>query len=362
MKTFFSTGAALLLTTTVATAGGIDRGGNAYSILFEDGNYLELSFSSAKPEVSGTYAAPLNAFGAETGNMANDFTGFGVGLKVAINDQIDAAIFLNQPYGADAAYTAGAYTGLEAVWSSSQVAAVLKYQLNDNMSVFGGLRSVKSEATIQLPSATGVYNAIAESDTQVGYIAGAAYERPEIALRVGLTYETGITHAFNTIETFNGAPITPGTTTEIDMPQSVTLDFQSGVAANTLVFGSIRWSEWSVWEVAPAGFAGANGGARVTGIDSDSTTYRLGVGRKINDDLSVFARITYEGASGDVASQLAPTDGTTSIGVGGTYNLDGVSIRGGIEYSMLGDATDSNGTAFENNTALGFGLSIGYSF
>lgn len=370
MKKLMTVGAALMLTTTAATAGGIDRSGNAYSILFEDGNYVELSFSSVKPDISGDHP-PIPALGypgGTTGNMANEFTSVGVGLKYAINDQLDVAVFLNQPYGASAEYGEGLYTGLEADWESNQIAVVLKYQVNENVSVFGGARSIESNAVIQIPlSATAVYNAEAAKDRQNGFVVGAAYERPEIALRVGLTYESGVTHEFATTETVNGAPVTAGTTTEIEMPQAITLDFQTGVAPGTLVFGSVRWSEWSVWEVRPAGYenvtlAATGTAERVTGIDNDTTTFRLGVGRQINDQLSVFGRVTYEASNGDPASRLAPTDGTTSIGLGGSYTVDNTKFTAGIEYAMLGDADDSSGTAFTDNTALGLGLSVGFSF
>ena len=352
-----------MLTTTAATAGGIDRSGNSYGILFEDGNYAELSFGSVSPKVSGDYAPPLNAFGASTGDMAEDYSTFGLALKYAVNDQVDIAVMMNQPYGANAAYTAGAYTGLEAEWKSRQTSVILKYGVNENISVYGGFRAVQSEATIQIPLPTmQVYTAQAASDTQVGYVVGAAYERPEIALRVGLTYESGVTHEFDTAEQVDGGAITPGTVTNIEVPQAITLDFQSGVAADTLVFGSIRWAEWSVWEVRPAGYETITGGQRVTGLDSDTTTYRIGVGRRINDDLSVFGRITYEDSTGDVASRLAPTDGNTSIGIGGSYTMDDVKFTGGIEYAMLGDATDGSGTSFSDNTAIGVGLTVGFSF
>ncbi|SHG71066.1 Long-chain fatty acid transport protein [Cognatiyoonia sediminum] len=400
MKNYLSTGAALLLTATAASAGGLDRGGNSYSVLFENGNYAELSFSIAQPEVSGDYPAGLG--GGSTGKMSEDFNTFGVALKFAINDQIDLGLFLNQPFGADASYGTGPYTGLEAEWDSNQIAIVGKYQVNPNVSVYGGLRVVKSEANISIPDtlnrgsaaqalgdgiaqaiAAGAppavisdlegqlaavqgapagafgYSATAAANSQVGYVIGAAYEKPEIALRVSLTYESGLTHDFDTLEVFQG--VTTEATTDIKLPQSLTLDFQTGVAEDTLVFGSIRWAEWSVWDVRPPAFEAFSGGA-VTSLDNDTITYRLGVGRRINDDLSLFARVTYEEASGGVASRLSPTDGTTSIGIGGTYNLDGVSLRGGIEYSMLGDATDGSGVEFEENTALGLGLSVGYSF
>ena len=103
---------------------------------------------------------------------------------------------------AAAHYTTGAYTGLEAHWQSNQLAALLKYQLTDRASVYGGLRYVTSSATIYIPAQMlnpiGPYTASAASDSQLGYVVGAAYEIPDIALRVGLTYESSITHSFAT--------------------------------------------------------------------------------------------------------------------------------------------------------------------
>ncbi|MCG3266230.1 OmpP1/FadL family transporter [Yoonia sp. I 8.24] len=362
MKNAITASATLLLTTTIANAGGIDRTGNPYSVLFEEGNYVQLSFSAAMPDVSGDYpAVPFG--GGSTENMAESYFSAGVALKYEINDQIDLAVMLNQPYGADANYTGGAYTGLAAEWNSTQLSVLAKYQASDAISVYGGLRAVQSEATITIPAALfggNVYTAETESNTQVGYIVGAAFEKPEIALRVGLTYESGMTHDFATEEAVNGTTVLESTT-DIELPQSVTLDFQSGVAEDTLVFGSIRWSEWSVWEVRPAYYEGATGD-RVTGIDDDVITYRLGVGRRINEDLSVFGRVTYEAGNGAEASRLSPTDGSTSIGIGGSYTMNGVEFTGGIEYAMLGDATDASGVEFEDNSAVGFGLSIGYAF
>ncbi len=56
MKHVLTTGAALLLSTTIASAGGIERAAPSAALLFEDGNYLELNFGFVSPDVSGTQA------------------------------------------------------------------------------------------------------------------------------------------------------------------------------------------------------------------------------------------------------------------------------------------------------------------
>lgn len=370
MKRILMTASLIAAAAGGAQAGGIDRSGISYGVLFEDGNYAELSFSSVNPEVSGTYPAALG--GGSTGNMAGGYTTVGLAYKHQFTDKFAVAVFINQPYGADANYTMGAYTGLSAQWKSTQVAAIAKYQATDNVSVYGGLRYVQSEAEIAIPallSTAGAstspafnYTASGAKDGQVAWLAGVAYERPDIAMRISLTYESGYTHKFDTIENAAGFGLTDfATVTEIEMPQAVTLAAQSGIAQDTLLFGSIRWSEWSVWEVRTAGFLGATG-QRVTGLDNDVTTYQLGVGRRFSDQFSAFVRLGYEKANGGVASRLTPTDGQRSIGIGGTYTMDNVKITGGIEYLKIGDAVDGSTTTFADNSALGVGVRVGVSF
>ena len=44
MKNLLTVGAALMLTTTAAYAGGIDRSGQSVGAIFEQGTYVELSY------------------------------------------------------------------------------------------------------------------------------------------------------------------------------------------------------------------------------------------------------------------------------------------------------------------------------
>jgi long-subunit fatty acid transport protein len=333
MRKFGMAASLLALSAGAAAAGGIDRSRLSYGALFEPGTYVELGITNVSPDVSGTYVPLLG--GGSTGDMAGPFQGLSFAYKRDLNDQLALGIFLNMPYSADANYTAGPYTGLRAEWTSHQIAAILKYKATDKVSVYGGLRYVRSSADIFIPQALfggvpGGYTATGDNDEQLGYLVGVAYEIPDIALRVALTYESGVTHEFDTTETSLafGAANPIRSVTEVEMPQSVALDFQTGIAKDTLLFGSVRWSEWSVWEVAPAGYDGAvspgTPGDAITGFDNDVTTWQLGVGRRINENFSVFARASYEKSNGGVASRLAPTDGSRSFGIGGTYTRDNV--------------------------------------
>ena len=387
MKQLAAAAGLVALSASAVTAGGIDRSRLNYGILFEKGSYVELGTSRVMPDVSGTF---IPAFGGiSTGNMAGDYSTYSLSYKQDLNDKLSFGLFLNTPYGADASYGTGIYTGLRAEWDSSQITGILRYEVTPSVSVYGGLRYLRSKASISIPdtlirgglAAAGAagnaqaaaiaagappgslkYTATGETDGRVGFIVGAAYEKPEIALRVGLTYESGITHKFNTTEFIAAVPSISGIgTTSVEMPKTVTLDFQSGIAKDTLLFGAIRWSEWSVWEVRPPGY-NALTGSDITSFDDNVMAYQLGVGRKLNDNWSVFARASYEESKGGIASRLSPTDGQKSFGIGGSYTKDALKITAGLEYIDLGDALDGSGTKFAGNHAVGFGLSVGYRF
>lgn len=366
MKYVVTTLGALALTTTLAQAGGIERSGSSYAALFEKGRVATIGFSSVTPSVGGVFTHPL-AGAIPTENMSESYTSLSFSLKGDFNDKLSYAVFLNQPFGADANYTAGIYKGLEAHWKSTQLAALLKYNFNERVSVYGGLRLVNSKAEINIPaqmlSPIGPYSAKADNDTQVGYVVGAAYEIPDIALRVALTYESEITHKFATSERFaglNGGATIHGST-EISLPQSVTLDFQSGIAKDTLLFGSVAWSEWSKWHVRPDYYNGVIKD-EITGFDNNVISYELGIGRRINEQVSVFARIGYEESDGEEASRLSPTDGRRSFGIGGSWTKDNIKVTGGVEYVKLGDAVDASGTKFSGNDAIGVGVNVAFTF
>ena len=85
MKNVMTAGAALLLTTSLAHAAGLDRSGNSYAILFEEGNAAQLSFSTVNPKVTGSYDdSLLPGQSGSTDNMANSYTNFGFAVKYAL--------------------------------------------------------------------------------------------------------------------------------------------------------------------------------------------------------------------------------------------------------------------------------------
>ncbi|MBT9245181.1 outer membrane protein transport protein [Gemmobacter fulvus] len=374
-----------------AQAGGIDRSGQPIGILFEKGNYVELSYGRINPSVSGVDRAigPIPA-GSPSGEVAGDHNLPGLALKYQFSDQLSAAVIYDQAYGADILYapTSPALGGTYADVESAGLTALLRYQFNENFSVHGGLRASKASGKVGLKGlAYGLpfdpanpdsyrsvngYEADLAEDWGTGYVLGVAYEKPEIAMRVALTYFSKVRHKFDTVETLPGGAAaqlgvaTIDTFTNVDTPQAVNLDFQTGVAKDTLVFGSIRWVDWSDFRIAPDAFFGPTVGS-LTDLE-DTTTYTLGVGRKFNENWSGSAFLTYEPGTGKLVSPLAPTDGYRGIGLAAVYTQGNMKVTTGIRYLKLGNATPETGTPdteradFTGNSAVAVGVKVGFTF
>ena len=361
----------MALSGNAALAGGVDRSGQSVVVLFEKGNYAEFSLGVVQPDVSGVGAAVTP--GQSSGDMAGDYVTFSGAYKHQFNDRISAAIIFDQPFGANVDYPAGTgyfAQGSTAELNSNALTGVVKYTLPSNISLIGGLRYQTLGAKAFIPFVTqgptfAPYSANGKTDSAVGYLVGAAFEKPEIALRVALTYNSKVKHDLPTAETSVLGALS--SSTPVNTPQSVNLEVQSGIAANTLLFGSVRWVEWSKFDISPTQYKTLTGGKSLVSYDSDTISYTLGLGRKFNEQWSGAVTLGYEAPTGGFASNLGPTDGYWSIGIGGSYTKDNMKISGGIRYVSIGDADTTLGgnvaaANFTGNSAIGAGIKVGFTF
>ena len=354
MKKLITAAAGLAMAAGTAQAAGVERSSQSVGILFEKGRYAEFSAGFVSPSVSGTLTPP----GLASGDMAKSYTNLSFGYKQELGENTDIAFIVDQPIGADVLYPAGtayALSGTSATINSIAYTGLLRYRFPSNFSVYGGIRIQQVSGEASLPFAA--YTLTTGQETDFGYVLGVAYEKPEIALRVALTYNSEITHKFeNVLE--NGTASAPFSTT---VPQSVNLEFQSGVAPDTLVFGNIRWVEWTAFDISPAIYVAGFGGP-LSDYANDGITYNLGIGRRFNDQLSGAITFGYEPSSGDITGNLGPTDGYKSVGLGLSYTRDNVKVTVGVRYVKIGDATTTLGANFTDNHAVAAGMKIGVNF
>ena len=365
-----------LIAAQSAIAGGLDRSGQPIGIIFEQGNYAELSFAATRANVTGT-DIPL---GNPVGNVAGGFVQASGGLKYDFSDQFSLALIWDQPFGSDVAYPGSPLTtmlgGTAAKANAVSVTAVGRYKFSDRFSVHGGLRhqTISGDITLSGLAYGGLsgYNVALSTDSAIGYVIGGAFEIPEYALRVALTYNSEITHNLPSVETIGGFPLGVSADTEIVSPASVNLDFQTGINEKTLLFGSVRYAKWSDLVISPTFFDAlvdpATPNSSISDLE-DSWSYTLGVGRALNENWSVSGVLGYEPeGSDDLVSPLAPTNGNFSVGLGVRYKDENVVVSAGVRHTWLGDARPETGTpdvaraTFTDNTALSAGFKIGFYF
>ena len=377
MKKLFNTTLVALLTSSpfLANAEGLERVNIDPSFMFSEGSTAEIGFGNVSPSlpaVKGTGSAFIFGSGLDVATSFSVLTG---SVKTELGDNFDLGLFYtSQGNGVGIDYgTIGseADVTIKADLEIPTLAMIGKYQINEAMSVFVGAKqsTVKKGATLKLGSDTsaisGNGNVLPDVTSHwelakksgIGAIYGAAYEMPEIALRVVLTIEDDIDLAVPA--TSKGGLASTGTATA-SIGDAMSLNFQTGIAEDTLLFGNIRRSSWADNQVkvpTPAGLA------QVSSF-SDGDSYSLGIGRKISDDLSVSISGFYDGSSGGAVSELAPTGATRTLSVGGKYAIaDNADLSLGGSYSKRGDVlTGTYKASLTDSEVISLGAKLAFSF
>ena len=349
------------------------------SVLFEPGNYAEFTFGHVNAKVDGTDAA-----GFKTGDVAGSYNFGNLAYKHQFNDNLSAAFIVETPFGSDVDYPVGKSVvlgGTSVNVESTTYTGILRYKADNNFGVHAGIRGSRAEGNVLLSGAgygpLSSYRARLNSSWGTGWLAGVSWERPDIAARVSLTYQSAIEHKFDTTETIDpdgAGPIPRITlaedTTKVKTPSSWNLEGQTGIAADTLLFGSIRYVKWSEFKVRPKYFSSRPGLQDGLVSLDDTTTFTLGVGRKFTDNWSGLAAVSYETRGSEPVSPLAPSTGRTALTLGASYTEGPLKVTGLISYVKLGDAKIGRQTpmgdvvygSMKDNSALGIGVKVGYTF
>ena len=373
---------AILLSTlplTPAFAAGLDRSGQSISVFLQPWNYAEAGISVLDPTVKGKDLIKNNV-----SDMAEDYYFPSAAIKVQATEQISLGLLYDQPFGADAMYNleqsmfTNGIEGTKVEVETHNLTALIGYQPTENWNFYAGPVwqtveadiSLRGQAYISPKDPTKVlsgYDIKIHEEEAFGWLAGFAYQIPEIALKTSVTYRSEIKHKAKSVETHKLMPML-NVESQLDAitPQSVNIDFQTGVAANTLAFANIRWAHWDQFAVTPK-FLNAASGNNLIDYSDDQWSATVGVGRKFNSHWSGSASVGYDSGAGNPVTTLGPTEGYWSVGLGGQYSpAENYFIQAGVKYFWLGDATARTGTKnvgeFEDNYALGYGLKIGYRF
>lgn len=405
-------GLCALFASTVNHAAALDQSGQSILAFLENGNYVEVSATAVDPDISGKIRNrpelvndPQNL---NSGNMGNSFQYYAAALKLQLTDRISFGLLYDQPFGADITYpmqsnntfSDNEFTqqGTSVNVDTESISMIFGVSPFSNFQLYGGAvyQSVKGDVALRGNSyseAFNGYDAKFKQDHAVGWLAGLSYQIPDIALKAAVTYRSKIDHDMQVTETMFGQPleVTTPSKTKISTPQSVSLDFQTGVYKDTLAYANLRWVNWKDFHIRPTQFGAVTeyltglisegtytGGFDLDSYQKDQWMANVGIGHQFSEKWSASTEVSWDSGTGDPASTLNPTQGSWGLGVGVQFNpAPNYFIAGGIKYFWLGDVVAEDGTYyipvagikpiaeqadFKDNSAIGYGLKIGYRF
>lgn len=363
--------AALAFPAIGAHAAALSRTDQNVDYLFESGNNATTGVAVVSPSVKGEDLAE----GSSTGNVAENFTPASASVKYQLNDRIALALGYDQPFGIDVKYKSTPYnmsptSAMEAHAKVHALTALVGYKTAQNFWVYGGPAYYNVSGSVSLPSAsTAAYNVNLPKDGAWGYVAGVAYEKPEIALRAALTYRSSAKYSKAVTESFSGQAL-PATDLNFKLPQSINVDFLTGIMPKTQLITGVRWVNWKQFKLEPAAY-GSNFGASLVSFPKDSWEFKLGVGRQLTEKLSGSAVLLYDTGNGAPVSPLGPPDKGYGINVGLKYAINkNVDVSGGLQYNWYKNETvavEGGGMVtpvaqFKNMNVLGAGVQLGVHF
>lgn len=377
------------LPTTAVFAGGLDRSGQSIQAFLQPGNYAEAGISVLDPDVKGKSTVrnqQVDLTGEKVSDMAEDYYFINTAIKVQATDKISLGLIYDQPFGADAQYDASTLSfgsngeGTSVEVKTQNLTALIGYQPTENWNFYAGPVWQTVEADIKLRGAAysvlSGYNIKVDQEEAYGWLAGFAYQIPEIALKAAVTYRSEIEHNAKSKEHSNlpiYSSINPAfaflgnieSEVNATTPQSVNIDLQTGLAPNTLAFANIRWVHWDQFTVSPKLLNIV--GQDLISYSDDQWSANVGIGRKFNDKWSASTSVGWDSGAGNPVTTLGPTEGYWSFGLGAQYSpTSNYFIQAGVKHLWLGDATARTGSSnvgkFEDNNAWAYGMKIGYRF
>lgn len=442
------------LPTTGVFAAAMDRSGQSISAFLQPGNYFEAGISALDANVSGkiqdnfepgggTPSKGASLQGTDLSDMADSYYFPNAALKVQLNENFSFGLIYDQPFGAKAKYSTtdaiqkgavnlnndvvGAFynngEATEVDVKTQNLSLIFGFQPTENWNIYAGpvYQTVEGEVKLR-GSAYGPFGAVncntptcqtgfkdeagkeksrgydakISEDSAVGWLAGVAYQIPEIALKASLTYRAEIKHSVDVQESmmthttlgfalpiFKPNYAYKEASTDVTTPQSVNLDLQTGIMANTVAFAQLRWVDWSEFKIRPNKFgqmasaltqyaAKTDRGFDLVAYEKDQISANIGIGRKFNDQWAGTAMVGWDSGAGNPVSTLGPTEGYWSVGLGGQFSpTPQTFVQAGVKYFWLGDAksqiashfgTDEYAANFEDNDAIGYSLKLGYRF
>lgn len=262
---------------------------------------------------------------------------------------------------------------------TESITAILgaKFGTNKEFQVYGGPVAQQVQADVKLRGlAYGLangYTAHISSDKDIGWLAGIAYSKPEIALKAALTYRSEIDHTLPIYEQYPVAGIKKGGDIDITTPKSVNFDFQTGINPTTLATAKVRWVPWGDFAIVPPVYNDVSKnltkddiGLPLVSYDKDQWQVELGLAKRLAPKFAVSGTVGWDSGAGNPVTSLGPIEGYYSVGLGGKYDItENWAVSAGGKYLWFGDAdgqipTKQVVSKFEDNDGFALGVKLSY--
>lgn len=371
------TAAAFAALATTAQAGGYSRGEADTDILFESGDFIF--------RAGATYVSPRRTFkttgaaGAANndGVYTNDYWIPSVAAKISVSENFACALTYTQPFGADATY-GNDVRGLQVKPYSDKGFETNEYGATCDVKFDAGAGKIHLLGGIFLQDFT--YDAVVQpafsplqgkfhlqDDSAFGYRIGVAYEITEYALRVSLMYRSKVKHEadegyLDMTALGGGRASATGYGT---LPQSLKLAVQSGVAPGWLVYGSVKWTDWSVldslnYNIAAPPMAGGGPGKDIYNW-KDGWTIQAGVAHVFNEKLTGTVNLTWDSG---VSTGADIHEASVTLGAGVLAKLGPGDLRfgAGITHMSTGSQSVAKGATFDATGGGGWAYGVTGSY
>ncbi|WP_180064521.1 outer membrane protein transport protein [Acinetobacter sp. YH12095] len=345
-------------------AAGLERSNQSIQAFFEKGNYAEVSVLQVNPNVSGK-VQPVSSLGNpefSTGDMVNKQHYFQAALKLQPHPQVSVALLFDQPFFTDVDYqfntTHPSSEIADVEFDSNNMTALVGYQPNTNWNLFTGVSYQSFSGNLRI--GTHVENFYVDyavhfpKDHAWGWLVGVSYQLPEYAFTTAITYRSKIKHHTNASESFWGFPleIAPQHATTIQTPESINLDFQTGLPAQNFLYASLRWVNWQDFEIQPTQYAAMlqqvpNMNLNLIDYQKNQWSVRLGVAHQWSPKWITAVEGLWDSGAGNPASSFNPVDGYLGLGTGLIYNFTPKTfVISGIHYLYFNQPKNAQGSSF----------------
>ena len=360
MLKYYAAVGTLALSTTAVNAGGWETSRLDTGFLYQHGNYVEASYGNLDYSVNAT-STTFTKHG-----MAKDQSRMSVSGKFQIgNFDIGLTSFGSGAIQMDGQNAIGVSVVPSADVKLNTQAFMTRYSFNDKYAIIGGVRQAKLKASTLNTVALADYSI--EAVDKSGIVYGLAYERSDIALKFEVLRSEKIKIELTGDVLFGGNHLVTGS---LVIPEATTINFQTGIADNTLLMASAHRVNWTgsdvILNVADAPPLDALNQASEF---SNTTSYSLGLGRRLNEQTSASLTYSWEKGTnpgGKSESPFTMSNGSETLSFGVQHKIGLMTISGGVSYTKVGDVDVTHSTSltasYAGNSVTAVGIKVGYNF